>query len=207
MKETEIPDASTEQKIKEAARSIFHKKGFAAARTRDIAEEAGINLALLNYYFRSKKKLFEIIMIETVGGFMQTMATELNNENSSLEEKVEIIASNYIDFISCEPNIPIFMLSEMRNNIDDLMEKLPIKPIITVSVFYNQYIEAVENGVITEPNPAIFLSNLMGLIVFPFIAKPLLQQIGEIDDAQYEKMMQDRKKMIPVWIKSMFYRP
>lgn len=204
----ENKDISTEQKIKKAARTMFHKKGFSATRTRDIAEESGINLALLNYYFRSKKKLFEIIMIETVGNFMQTMATELNDENSNLEQKVEIIVSNYIDFVSKEPDIPIFMLSEMRNNIDNLMEKLPLKlkPIIMDSVFYNQYQEAVKKGVITEANPMIFFSNLMSLIIFPFIAKPLLQHIGEVDETQYKIMMLDRKKMIPIWIKSMFYQ-
>ena len=57
-------DSTTEEKIKEAARIVFHQKGFAATRTRDIAEEANINLALLNYYFRSKAKLFEIIMVD-----------------------------------------------------------------------------------------------------------------------------------------------
>jgi AcrR family transcriptional regulator len=59
-KEVKALDTTTEAKIKNAARVVFHKKGFAATRTRDIAEEAGINLALLNYYFRSKEKLFEI---------------------------------------------------------------------------------------------------------------------------------------------------
>ncbi|MDN3670454.1 helix-turn-helix domain-containing protein [Echinicola jeungdonensis] len=57
-------DDSTEGKIKTAARKVFQQKGFAAARTRDIAEEPGINLALLNYYFRSKGKLFDLIMME-----------------------------------------------------------------------------------------------------------------------------------------------
>ncbi len=204
-KEISITDATTEQKIKEAAKTIFHQKGYAATRTRDIAEEANINLALLNYYFRSKKKLFEIIMIETVGSFMHAIATELNDENSSLEQKIVLITSKYIDFVSREPNIPIFMLSEMRNNADGLMEKLPIKPIIIHSVFLKQYQEAVKNGKITESNLMIFITNLMGLIIFPFIAKPLLQQIGEMNEAQYEKMMQDRKKMIPIWIKSMFF--
>jgi len=52
-------DTSTEAKIKAAARVVFHKNGFAATRTRDIAEEAGINLALLNYYFRSKQNHYE----------------------------------------------------------------------------------------------------------------------------------------------------
>ena len=64
-----VKEKDTEQKIKEAAKKVFQQKGFAGTRTRDIAEEAGINLALLNYYFRSKKKLYEIIMLESLREF------------------------------------------------------------------------------------------------------------------------------------------
>ena len=55
-------EQTTEEKILEAASEVFTEKGFAGTRTRDIAEKAGINLALLNYYFRSKEKLFEQVM-------------------------------------------------------------------------------------------------------------------------------------------------
>jgi len=202
-KEVKTLDTTTEEKIKEAARIVFYKKGYAATRTRDIAEEAGINLALLNYYFRSKEKLFDIIMLETVMGFIQSMTTVLNNENSTLEEKVELIASNYIDFITKEPNIPIFMLSELRNNARGLLEKLPVQQIVMKSVFFKQHQEAVAKGKIAEPNPLHFLINLLGLIIFPFIAKPLLQGIGGVNDTQFNKLMQERKTLIPVWIKAM----
>ena len=72
-------DLSTEEKIKEAAKKVFLKKGYAATRTRDIAEEAGINLALLNYYFRSKEKLFDLIMLEKLEKFFGVIAPVLNN--------------------------------------------------------------------------------------------------------------------------------
>ena len=114
-------DATTEEKIKATARLVFHKKGYAATRTRDIAEEAGINLALLNYYFRSKEKLFEIIMFETLFGFMQNMIMVLSDEKSSLEKKVKLFVSNYIDLIIKDPNIPIFMLSEIRNHPENYL--------------------------------------------------------------------------------------
>src|SRR5690606_15397724 len=177
-KEVKTLDSTTEEKIKEAARVVFYKKGYAATRTRDIAEEAGINLALLNYYFRSKEKLFDIIMLETLFGFMQNMAMVLNDEKSTLEKKVELFASNYIDLIIKEPNVPIFMLSEIRNNAGGLLERLPIKQLVMNSAFVKQHQEAVAKGKITEPNPLHFLMNLIGLIVFPFIGKPLLQGIG-----------------------------
>ncbi len=174
-KEAKIVDTTTEEKIKEAARVVFYKKGYAATRTRDIAEEAGINLALLNYYFRSKEKLFGIIMLKTVTGFIQAMTTILNDEKSTLEKKVELVASHYIDFITQEPNIPIFMLNEIRNNSGGLLEKLPIKQIVMSSAFVKQHQEAVAKGKITEPNPLHFLMNLLSLVVFPFSAQPLLQ--------------------------------
>jgi|SRR5690554_3730166 len=202
-KEVKKLDTSTEEKIKNAARTVFHKKGYAATRTRDIAEEAGINLALLNYYFRSKEKLFEMIMLETLFGFMQNLVMVMNDEKSTLEKKVELIASNYIDLIIKEPNIPIFMLSEIRNRPDNLLEKLPVKQIIMNSAFIKQHQKAVADGKITEPNPLHFLMNLISLVVFPFIGQPLLQGISGLNDTQFNKLMQERKKLIPVWVKAM----
>src|SRR5436853_3194781 len=100
-------DTTTEAKIKNAARAVFHKKGFAGTRTRDIAEEAGINLALLNYYFRSKEKLFDIIMLESLHGFVQSLTDVFNNEKTSLENKVETLVSNYIDLLIEQHDIPL----------------------------------------------------------------------------------------------------
>src|SRR6188768_4125164 len=165
--------ASTEEKIREAARKVFTRKGYAGTRTRDIAEEAGINLALLNYYFRSKEKLFDIIMTDTLSGFAQNMAAVLNDEKTTLEKKVENIVTRYIDLITIEPETPAFILSEIRNNPDGLLEKLPVKQLFHNSVFVKQHQKAVADGRITEPNPLQFLMNVIGLIVFPFVAKPL----------------------------------
>lgn len=196
-------DATTEEKIKATARLVFHKKGYAATRTRDIAEEAGINLALLNYYFRSKEKLFEIIMFETLFGFMQNMIMVLSDEKNSLEKKVKLFVSNYIDLIIKDPNIPIFMLSEIRNHPENLLEKLPLKHLIMDSAFVKQHQQLVAEGKITDPNPLHFLMNLISLVVFPFIGQPLLQGISGLNEAQFVKLMQERKDRIPAWIKAM----
>jgi len=197
-------DSTTEEKIKVAAKTVFYKKGFSATRTRDIAEEAGLNLALLNYYFRSKAKLFEIIMSETFTGFIGSMKVILNDEKTSLEQKVQIIAERYIDFISIEPEIPTFILTEIRNNPEGLLKRLPIKEIVNESVFIKQFQEAVQNREITEPNPLHFLMNLLGLVVFPFIAKPIIMGRKNLEIEQFHALMQERKKKIPIWINMMF---
>lgn len=201
--QTKAIDTSTEEKIKEAAKVVFLKKGYAATRTRDIAEQAEINLALLNYYFRSKEKLFNIIMSETVSKFMQGMVVVLNNEETSLKTKVEHMAEKYIDFILLEPNVPMFILSEIRNNPEALSGKLPVRRLFLESVFVKQYQKAVEMGEVTEPNPLHFLINLFGLVIFPFVVKPMLQHNGVVNENQFEKLMQERKKRIPIWIEAM----
>ncbi|KXH84984.1 TetR/AcrR family transcriptional regulator [Chryseobacterium kwangjuense] len=202
-KDSDKKDFSTEEKIKEAARIVFYRKGFAATRTRDIAEEAEINLALLNYYFRSKQKLFEIIMIETLSGFVRNMITVLNDEKTNLDDKVSEIATRYIDLITKEPDIPTFIVAEIRSNPDLLLNKLPIREVLMNSVFFKQHQQAVAEGKIKEPNPLHFLMNLIGLIVFPFIAKPLLMGASDTNAAAFNEMMEKRKTLIPVWIKAM----
>jgi len=197
-------DKTAEEKIKTAAKIVFYKKGFTATRTRDIAEEAGLNLALLNYYFRSKAKLFEIIMAETFEGFVSSMKVILNDDKTSLEQKVAIIAERYIDFVTAEPEIPTFILTEMRNNPEGLLKRLPIREIVNESVFIKQFQEAVQHKEILEPNPLHFLMNIFGLVVFPFIAKPIIMGSRNLETADFNALMQERKKKIPIWIKTMF---
>ncbi|KAF2079793.1 TetR/AcrR family transcriptional regulator [Flavobacterium sharifuzzamanii] len=201
---SEKKDSTTEEKIKIAAKTVFYKKGFSATRTRDIAEEAGLNLALLNYYFRSKAKLFEIIMAETFSGFIGSMKVILDDEKTSLEQKVITIAERYIDFITVEPEIPTFILTEIRNNPEELLKRLPVKEIVNDSVFIKQFQEAVQNKEITEPNPLHFLMNLLGLVVFPFIVKPIIMGSRNLETEQFHALMQERKKKIPIWINMMF---
>lgn len=198
-------DASTESRIKDAARAVFLRKGYSATRTRDISEEAGINLALLNYYFRSKEKLFGIIMYETMFEFLQNMTVVFNDEKTSLQEKVEIMAAMYIDKIIENPNVPLFIISELRNDVTGFLEKLPVANMIVNSSLIKQHAEAVANGKINEPNPLHFIMNLMSLIMFPFMGSHLIKKLGNLENEDFKQLMLQRKKMVPIWVKAMFF--
>jgi AcrR family transcriptional regulator len=202
-KDTQAIDISTEEKIKSAARIVFRKKGFAATRTRDIAEEAGINLALLHYYFRSKEKLFEITVGETMYYFFQTMIGSFNNENITFEKKIELFVTNYINMLTKEPDILPFIIGEMHNRPEELLKNIPIKQILKNSIFIRQYKEKVKKGEIKEPNPLHFIMNLMGITAMPFLAKTFISSAGVVNETLFNKMMQERKNKIPVWIKAM----
>ncbi|NQX41406.1 DNA-binding transcriptional regulator, AcrR family [Pedobacter steynii] len=195
----ETADSSTEEKIKEAAAKVFTQKGFAATRTRDIAEEAGINLALLNYYFRSKEKLFDLVMMESLQKFLLGVRDILNDVNSSLTEKISQLASHYIDLLKVNTDLPLFILSEIRANPARLEANMGAKEILLQSNFYKQLEATTKKKV----DPVHFLMNIFGLTVFPFVASPLLRIIGEKSKAEFDALMDERKKMIPIWIDAM----
>lgn len=195
-------DLSTEEKIKEAARKVFTQKGYAATRTRDIAEEAGINLALLNYYFRSKEKLFEIVILEKMHLLLGKIGPILMDEKTTIELKVEQIAEHYIDTLMANPDIPLFVLGEIKTNPAKFAELINTKTKIADSAFFKQ-LKAARPDI----NPVHFIFNVLGLIIFPFIGKPLLQLIIGVKPEEIRIIMNERKTLIKTWVKAMLEAP
>ena len=198
---------NSEERIKVAACKVFHQKGYAGTRTRDIAEEAGINHAMVNYYFRSKEKLFGIVMLETMTFFFKGVSAILNNENTSLEEKIEQVVANYIDLLLEEPKLPTFMFNEVRTNPEPFVANTPILQALEHSVLARQYAEAVTQGRITEPNLMHTVLNVISLVIFPFIAQPIFTALSRTDKEAYKALMLQRKTLIPQWIKAILFLP
>lgn len=198
-----LKEKDTEQKIKEAARIIFQEKGFAGSKTRDIAEAADINLALLNYYFRSKKKLFDLIMVETIQSFFSGIIKILNNEKTSLKDKIQAFVDNYIDFLSENPNVAHFIINTVRENPDEYLQKIGMLDLAKDSAFFKSFQEAILKKEIPAINPLHLLLNLMALVVFPFIVQPMITAVTGLPKEPYLEMIQERKRLIPLWIESM----
>lgn len=196
-------DLTTEEKIKAAAESIFLEKGYEATKTRDIAEAANINLALVNYYFRSKKGLFDIIMMDNLQRFFGIILNVLNDPNTSINAKIEAFVDHYIDLLKKDPNIPLFIFSEVRNHPAEFMAKMGIKEKIQQTYFIQQFQEEVIGKSTLEINPLHIFMNLSSMIVFPFIASPIMTEVFSINTASFNQMMEERKKLIPQWIKIM----
>jgi AcrR family transcriptional regulator len=188
---------STEEKFKEAARIVFTKKGYAATKTRDIAEQAGLNLALLNYYFRSKERLFEIVMIEKVQQLFAFMAPVLHHPDTSLHEKLDLITPSYIDMLIKNPDLPLFVLSEIKNNPERFGKMIQANNILQSS-FMRQLAEEKK-----DVNPIQLFLNFLGMMVFPFIVKPVLQTIVPMNEDAYVQLLEERKVLIPQWMRMM----
>jgi AcrR family transcriptional regulator len=195
-------ESSTEERIKEAARKLFTQKGFAATRTRDIAEEAGINLSLLNYYFRSKQKLFDLVMMENFQQFIKGITVNFTDETMSFDERIERVVAAYVDMLIRLPDLPMFILNEIRGNPSKIAAKLQTELAPMRQNFFKQLIASNKKGK-TNLEPFHFVANLVGLTVFPFIGRPILQRVTGVTDEQFQQYMEDRKELVPIWIKAM----
>lgn len=196
-------NASTEQKIKETARKLFTSKGFAAVTTRDIAIEAGINLALLHYYFRSKEKLFEIVMLENLSLFISGVASILNDEQTTLEQKIENLVATYIDKLSQEPDLPLFIVNYVKSNPEEFIKKIGIETLIKKSFFLKQILASDYLKRLQSLNPLHIVMNMIGLTVAPFLMAPVIRKAGKLDQQQFMTLVQERKALIPQWILAM----
>lgn len=192
-------DFSTEEKIKSAAAKLFTERGFDAVRTRDIAEAAGINLALLNYYFRSKENLFELIMRENFNRFVEQLIPIMGSEELPLEEILTQVCANYIDLLKTNPDLPFFIITEIRKGnrkpavLRDKMTKVR-------AAFIKRIEQTVVGRKMTPAEKSHMMMNFMSLILFPFIAQPVLMEVNKLTQKDFDKLMDERKKLIPLWI-------
>ena len=195
-----MSNSITEQKIKEAARKVFVKKGYDAARTRDIAEEAGVNLALINYYYRSKEFLFDKIIIESIDTFRNNLYAIMNDPVTNIHEKIRLVVENYYSMFEQNPELPMFIFHELENKNEKIINEINPRGIIHESVFEKQLIE---QGKTQEEAKQVFL-NIVSIIILPFLGKSFIKILCGVNDIGYKEILDKRKEEIPLWITTMF---
>ena len=192
-------DATTEEKILAAAKMIFMQKGMTGARMQDIADEAGINKALLHYYFRNKEKLFEVIFREAAGRLFPKINLIFDSD-STLFEKISRFAEEYLTTLIDNPFLVMFVMNEIHRHPDFFLNKIWKKDRPKPYKFLEQIEEEVKKGTIKKIHPVQLLMNLISLCAFPFISKPIFQfQLG-LSESQFREIMEQRKKEIPKFI-------
>jgi AcrR family transcriptional regulator len=193
-------DLSTEQRIFAAAKKIFVQHGMTGARMQDIADEAGINKAMLHYYFRSKEKLFEMIFREAMGKLLPKVLAILNGDEP-LFTKIERFCEEYIGTVIENPYIPLFVIYELNrdpNKLIDLMWQGGKKP--GVKKMADHIGNEIKKGSIKPIEPLQLILNMMSLCVFPFVAKPMFRHISGMSEEQYTQMLEMRKTEVSKFI-------
>ncbi|WP_158828581.1 TetR/AcrR family transcriptional regulator [Mucilaginibacter lacusdianchii] len=184
-------DTGTEQLIKDTAKRVFFAEGRLHATTQDIADAAGVNRTLVNYYFRSKDILIEKVFKEA----MQDLSTRLDKVmesdlpfNKKIENFIEVFLTEAVAF----PYQETFLVTEMLNDANKCDEKKPQK----IKSFLAQIQAEMDAGNIKQMNPIHFMMNLFSLMVYPLIMSPLYKQLFNLSSNNFNELIQERKKLI-----------
>jgi TetR/AcrR family transcriptional regulator len=189
---------NAEDKILEAARQVFHQKGFNGARMQEIADLAGINKALLHYYFRNKESLFDKVFNETFSQLASKM-TEIFLSEMTLMSKVEIFVNFYLNFISRHSYVVHFIINalyEKPERLRDIITKQNVSP----NLFLEQIRKQLREEMGLEIDPLHIYVNILGLVIFPIVAKPLIQSIFSLSEERMQVFFEQRKKIVPTFI-------
>ena len=182
---------TTEEKIKQAATKVFLEKGFDGTTTRDIAAEAGINLALLNYYFRSKQKLFDSVFEEMIKLFFEGITTVLS-QPITLREKIIALIDYDFSMLRQSPDLAMFVLNEMHRNPNRF-----VPSIARLMVQFEEQLEQAHQAGLTRP---ISASHLMGIISantqFVFLNKSVHTKAWNQTDEEFNAFVLEHEKLI-----------
>lgn len=204
-------DASTEQRILDAAHAVFIRTGTAGARTQDIAREAGVNSALLHYYFRTKERLAEAVFKRAAGQLLPAVIRILGSD-AELDEKVEEVVRVEIEHLSKAPYLPGYILSELAHHperapqlIAAVTGEVPVEVGARVrSVLAAQIDAQVRGGKMHPITPDQFAVNLLALCVFPFAARPMLMALFGFDHGGFDRFIERRRtELAPFFLRAL----
>lgn len=188
-------DSSTEEKIKEAARRVFIAKGFDGCSSREIAREAGMNVALVNYYFRSKSQLFQLIFRSTLEDFLLSMM-DIFQSDMPLENKVRIFIEREYEFLSRHPEMPVFIMSEIRREDACEINNMNMVERIAETGIFDEAMKAQEEGRMRKIDLISTMIIMMANCQFPFLASPLIKGMHKLTDEQFEQQLLLHKQYV-----------
>jgi TetR/AcrR family transcriptional regulator len=202
---TPVRDGDTEKRILDAAHAVFLRTGTAGARTQEIASEAGVNSALLHYYFRSKERLADAVFRRAAGELFPVVAAVLMSDRP-LEEKVREVVRVELDLLSRAPYLPAYVISELAHHPERIHQLIAMltgaaRPETLgqtlVRTIDTQIRAEVRAGRMRPIAAEQFLANLLSLCIFPFAARPMFRVMLGLDDERFARFIRDRRRTLP----------
>ncbi len=196
-------DSSTEQKIVAAAQKTFMLRGYDGARMQDIADQAGINKAMLHYYFDNKDKLFEMVFATAYTQIAPDLSL-LTNEATPLILRVENFVNHYTNVLMEQPQVASFVVNELNRNPEKVMHFL--SGLVSDNTKAQAFMRCVEkegkhNPNIAKLHPIHLLMHIVSLCYFPFVGKPLFQYLLKLDEFQFQIVLEQRKQETITFLK------
>ncbi len=195
---------STEEKILQAAEEVFVEKGMSGARMQGIADAAGINKALLHYYYRSKQKLFRAVFRKVFPRFLPEVLQVLTRDMPFFE-KIEEFIRRYIQTMQKHPHVPLFVIHEFSRNPDEfadtIVEVISDLNLNLVELFKKEVETEIKRGTIIEIDYRHLFVNMISMCAFPVVGRPIVQRIGfENNQRDYDRFLEQRKTEVVKFI-------
>jgi AcrR family transcriptional regulator len=187
--------AQTEEHIKETAKKVFFQKGLVNATTQQIADEAGVNRALIHYYFRSRDQLFKLVLDEAINETRQKVDSIFESDEA-FKVKISKYLDVFIDRNAKYPYIQNFIITEIMQDPEKMKEHFSRKRIHLSKHIAGPLKNEIESGGMQPVDPEHFIVNMMSMCSYPLIAKPFIQNMFSYDDKAYRKFLKERKQVI-----------
>jgi TetR/AcrR family transcriptional regulator len=193
---TKPETASTEERILEAAKKIFIAHGFDGAKTQDIATAAGVNKALLHYYFKNKETLFSAVFDYVSNDYAPRMLAIAQSE-LPFKEKIESIIDGYMDFYNHHAPELLFLLNEMNKNPERFVKSLSNTQNFAKLAEFSQYLQKeMLLGTIKTMHPIHFIINIVSLCAFPPLSGLMMRTISGISEEQFKVFLEQRRSIV-----------
>lgn len=203
-------DGETERRILDAARTVFIRRGTAGARMQEIAAEAGVNQALLHYYYRSKERLAAAVFEQFASRLFPAILAIIGSD-LSIDDKIDQLIGTYLDNLTRNPFLPGYLLSELHHQPERVAQFLSAitdgqqpdsKLAPAFAKLGAQIQERVQAGTMRDIAPKQFVVNLISLCVFPFAARPMLSIVLGMDDVAFMHFIEQRRWELPSFFRN-----
>lgn len=190
-------ERATRDRILDAAHRVFVRRGTAKARTQEIADEAGVNKALVHYYFGTKDALAGEVFTSSMKEFMPRIFGILGSDVMSIEDKVRAVVREQLDFHLARPYLAPYIMTEAHTEPERVRGMLQHDAPARLAVLRRQLAAAAAAGTMRRIAPEQFVVSLVGLLVFPFLARPMIEMIVGVDAARFPAFIEARKRDLP----------
>ncbi len=190
-----MKDNKTEELIKSRSKALFFNNGKLNASTQEIADYAGVKRTLVNYYFGSKQKLFDLVFEELRFTFKTLLQTAVSGQKS-VYEKVAALIGHCSDFIKEYPHFNIFLINEINTVGANKTERMKKYHFPELATFFEEIEQEMREGKIPVMNPLNFYINIFALLSYPIIMRPYYEQIFDVPQQEMDELYASRKEVI-----------
>lgn len=189
-------NTQVENRILDAARAVFLKNGFDGARMQEIADKAGVNKALLHYYFRDKESMYREVFDTAMQNFRSRLLI-FNDSSKSIQQKITEWCEACQYMLENHPDIVLFLFAEISRCRDIIPDYVLPQFDLNQSHLAKQMNDGIQIGLISHENPDELVMMLLSLSLFPVLWNNVYQSITPMNTYQYKQLTDIHFKNLP----------